>query len=123
MVNPIRLLLGILLSIVLWSVALVPLSAEAAQIRPLADRVVVEHVDKPSSGGIIIPETPKGKAREGLVVAVGRGRCSESRACIPLEVEVGDIVLFGKYSGTEVNIDGEELLILREDDILAIVEK
>ena len=121
MVNPIRLLPGILLSFVLWTLALVPVSAEAAQIRPLADKVIVERVDKRRSGGIIIPESAKDKAREGLVVGVGPGRNTESDVRIPVDVRVGDVVLFGKYSGTEVNIDGEEFLIMRESDILAIV--
>ncbi len=94
-------------------------------IRPLQDRVLVKRVEEEekTKGGIIIPDTAKEKPIEGKVVAVGNGKVSEDGSVRPLEVKAGDRVLFGKYSGTEVKIDGEEHLILREDDILGIVEK
>ena len=94
------------------------------KIKPLADRVLVKRIDEEEEqkvGGIIIPDTAKEKPQEGEIVAVGPGR-TEDGDRIPLEVEVGDKVLIGKYSGTEVKLDGEEHLILREEDILAIVE-
>ena len=93
-------------------------------IKPLADRVLVRRLDEEEEqkvGGIIIPDTAKEKPQEGEIVAVGPGR-TEDGDRIPLEVEVGDKVLSGKYSGTEVKIEGEDYLIMREDDILAIVE-
>ena len=94
-------------------------------IRPLQDRVLVKRVEEEekTKGGIIIPDTAKEKPIEGKVVAVGNGKVSEDGSVRPLEVKAGDRVLFGKYSGTEVKIDGEEHLILREDDILGIVTK
>ena len=94
------------------------------KIKPLADRVLVKRIDEEEEqkvGGIIIPDTAKEKPQEGEIVAVGPGR-TEDGDRIPLEVEVGDKVLIGKYSGTEVKIEGEDYLIMREDDILAIVE-
>ena len=94
-------------------------------IKPLADRVVVKPVEEQEvkQGSIIIPDTAKEKPMQGTIVAVGPGKISESGAKIEMSVKVGDQVLYGKYSGTEVKINGEEHLILREDDILAIVEK
>jgi chaperonin GroES len=94
-------------------------------IRPLQDRVLVKRVqeEEKTKGGIIIPDTAKEKPIEGKVVAVGNGKVLEDGKVRPLEVKAGDRVLFGKYSGTEVKIDGEEHLILREDDILGIVTK
>ncbi|MCZ7687219.1 MAG: co-chaperone GroES [Sandaracinaceae bacterium] len=93
-------------------------------IRPLHDRVLVQRVkeDEKTKGGIIIPDTAKEKPIEGKVVAVGNGKVLEDGSVRKLEVKKGDRILFGKYSGTEVKIDGEEHLILREDDILGIVE-
>lgn len=93
-------------------------------IRPLHDRVLVQRVkeEEKTKGGIIIPDTAKEKPIEGKVVAVGNGKILEDGSVRKLEVKKGDRVLFGKYSGTEVKIDGEEHLILREDDILGIVE-
>jgi chaperonin GroES len=93
-------------------------------IRPLHDRVLVQRVkeEEKTKGGIIIPDTAKEKPIEGKVVAVGNGKILEDGSVRKLEVKKGDRVLFGKYSGTEVKIDGEESLILREDDILGIVE-
>lgn len=93
-------------------------------IRPLHDRVLVKRVkeEEKTKGGIIIPDTAKEKPIEAKVVAVGNGRVLENGEVRPLAVKKGDLVLFGKYGGTEVKIDGEEHLILREDDILGIIE-
>ncbi len=93
------------------------------KIKPLADRVVVKPAppEEKVQGGIIIPDTAKEKPQKGEVVAVGPGKVSDSGEKIPLEVKVGDNVLYGKYSGTEVTIDNEEYLIIRESDILAII--
>lgn len=93
-------------------------------IRPLHDRVVVKRVEEEqkTKGGIIIPDTAKEKPAEGKVVAVGNGRVQEDGKVRALDVKVGDRVLFGKYSGTEVKVDGEELIIMREDDILCVIE-
>ena len=95
------------------------------KFRPLHDRVVVQRVDaeEKSKGGIIIPDTAKEKPQEGKVVAVGPGGRDEAGKLTPLDVKVGDRVLLGKYSGTEVKLDGEEALILREDDIVGVIEK
>ena len=95
------------------------------KIRPLQDRVIVKRVEEEqkSRGGIIIPDTAKEKPQEGKVVAVGKGKVNEDGKVTPLDVKVNDRVLFGKYSGTEINIDGEEHLIMREDDILGVIEK
>jgi chaperonin GroES len=94
------------------------------KIRPLQDRVIIKRIEEEekSKGGIIIPDTAKEKPQEGKVVGVGKGKSDENGKLIPLEVKVNDRVLFGKYSGTEINIDGEEHLILREEDILGIIE-
>jgi len=94
------------------------------KVKPLHDRVIVKRVDEEekTKGGIIIPDTAKEKPVEGEVVAVGDGKVSDDGKKIPLEVKAGDKVLFGKYAGTEIQIDGEENLIMREDDIIAIVE-
>lgn len=94
------------------------------KIRPLQDRVIVKRIneEEKSKGGIIIPDTAKEKPQEGRVVAVGKGKLNEDGKLIPLDVKVKDRVLFGKYSGTDVNIDGEEHLIMREEDILGVVE-
>jgi len=94
-------------------------------IKPLADRIVIkplEAQDK-TKGGIVLPDTAKEKPQEGKVVAVGKGRVLENGKIEPLEVKVGDIVLYSKYSGTEITKDGEEYLIVKEEDILAIVNK
>src|SRR5512145_2736944 len=95
------------------------------KIRPLQDRVIVKRVkeEEKTKGGIIIPDTAKEKPVEGEVVAVGNGKVQEDGKVRALDVKAGDRVLFGKYSGTEVKIDGEEHLILREDDILGVIEK
>ena len=93
------------------------------KIRPLADRVVVKRTkeEEKTKGGIIIPDTAKEKPIEGIVVAVGSGKALKDGKVRPLDVKQGDKVLFGKYSGTEVKLEGEEHMILREDDILAVL--
>ncbi len=95
------------------------------KIRPLQDRVIVKRIEEEekSKGGIIIPDTAKEKPQEGRVIAVGKGKVDENGKTIPMDVKVNDRVLFGKYSGTEINIDDEEHLIMREEDILGVVEK
>ena len=94
------------------------------KVRPLHDRVIVKRVEEEAKtkGGIIIPDTAKEKPIEGKVVAVGKGKILENGNQQPLEVKKGDKILFGKYAGTEINIEGDEHLIMREDDIIAIVE-
>ncbi len=95
------------------------------KIRPLQDRVIVKRVEEEekSKGGIIIPDTAKEKPQEGKVVAVGKGKVGDDGKITPLDVKVNDRILFGKYSGTEINFDGEEHLIMREEDILGVIEK
>jgi chaperonin GroES len=95
------------------------------EIIPLGDRVVIKplEAEEKSKGGIVLPDTAKEKPQEGKVIAVGKGRITEEGKTIPLEVKVGDRVLYGKYSGTEITTkEGEELLIMREEDILAIIK-
>ena len=94
------------------------------KFRPLHDRVVVRRVEQEekTAGGIIIPDTAKEKPMEGEIIAVGPGGRDESGKLIPLDVKPGDRILFGKWSGTEVKIDGEELLIMKESDIMGIIE-
>jgi chaperonin GroES len=94
------------------------------QIRPLHDRIIVKRLEEEerTKGGIIIPDTAKEKPIEGKVIAVGDGKTKEDGKKIPMEIKRGDRVLFAKYAGTEVKIDGEEHLMMREDDILAIIE-
>lgn len=94
------------------------------KVRPLHDRVIVKRMkeEEKTKGGIIIPDTAKEKPVEGKVIAVGDGKLNDEGKKIPLEVKAGDKILFGKYAGTEIQIDGEEHLIMREDDIIAIVE-
>ena len=93
------------------------------KIRPLHDRVVVRRLEEKEvlKGGIVIPDTAKEKPQEGEVLAVGNGKILDNGTKVPMEVKVGDRILFGKYSGSEVKIDGEELLIMREDDILGVL--
>jgi len=95
------------------------------KIRPLGDRVVIEplEAEEKTKGGIILPDTAKEKPQEGKVVAVGKGKMNDKGELVPLEVKVGDKVLYGKYAGTEVTVDDKQYIILREDDILAIVEE
>jgi chaperonin GroES len=94
------------------------------KIKPLQDRLVIKRLEEEekTKGGIIIPDSAKEKPQEGRVVAVGDGKTLESGKKAPLTVKPGDKILFGKYSGTEIKIDGEEHLIMREDDVLGIVE-
>ena len=94
------------------------------KIQPLGDRVVIEVLEakEKTKGGIVLPETAKEKPQEGKVVAVGKGKVTDDGKVVSLEVKVGDKVLYGKYSGTEVNIDEKEYLIVKEEDILAIVK-
>jgi chaperonin GroES len=94
------------------------------KIRPLQDRILVKRIDEEekTKGGIIIPDTAKEKPMEGKVIAVGKGKVDDDGKAHPLDVKKGDRVLFSKYSGTEVNIEGEEHLIIREDDVLGVVE-
>jgi chaperonin GroES len=95
------------------------------KIRPLQDRVIVKRVEEEekTKGGIIIPDSAKEKPAEGKVIAVGKGKIGEDGKLQPLDVKVGDRILFSKYAGTEVKVDGEENLIMREDDILGVIEK
>lgn len=95
------------------------------KIKPLQDRILVKRTkeEEKTEGGIIIPDTAKEKPIEGKVVAVGKGKVSEDGKIIPLDVKKGDRILFGKYAGTEVKIEGEEHLIMREDDVLGVIEK
>ena len=95
------------------------------KFRPLHDRVVVKRIDaeEKTAGGIIIPDTAKEKPQEGEVVALGPGARNERGELVPLDLKVGDRILFGKWSGTEVKIDGEDLLIMKESDILGVIDK
>jgi chaperonin GroES len=94
------------------------------KLKPLNDRIVVKRTveEEKTAGGIIIPDTAKEKPIQGEVLAVGTGKLMEDGSRRPLDLKAGDMVLFGKYAGTDIKIDGEELLIMREDDILAVVE-
>ena len=94
------------------------------KIRPLQDRIIVKRIDEEETtkGGIIIPDTAKEKPQEAKVIAVGKGKVKEDGTVLPLDVKKGDRVLFSKYSGTEINIEGEEHLIIREDDVLGVCE-
>jgi chaperonin GroES len=95
------------------------------KIRPLHDRVVVKRIEEKETvqGGIIIPDTAKEKPQEGEVVAVGQGKRMEDGKLVPLDVKAGDRILFGKYSGSEIKLEGEEFLIIREDEILGVIEE
>jgi chaperonin GroES len=92
-------------------------------VRPLNDRLLIRRIEEKETvkGGIIIPDTAKEKPQEGEVIAVGNGKILENGTKVPMDVKAGDKVLFGKYSGTDIKIDGQEYLILREDEVLAIV--
>ena len=94
------------------------------KLRPLQDRILVQRVEEESKtkGGIIIPDTAKEKPAEGKVIAAGNGKVGEDVKRVALEVKIGDLILFGKYSGTEVKIEGEEYLIMREDDVLGVID-
>ncbi len=93
-------------------------------LRPLHDRIIVRRLEEENktAGGIFIPETAKEKPQKGEVIAVGKGKKAENGKVTPIDVKVGDKVLFGKYAGTEIKIDGQEYLIMREDDILGVME-
>ncbi len=93
-------------------------------LRPLSDRILVERIqeDEKTKGGIIIPDTAKEKPAEGKIVATGNGRMGEDGKLLPMDVKVGDRVLFSKYGGTDVKIDGTDYLIMRQDDILGVIE-
>ena len=93
-------------------------------VKPLGDRILVKRVEEEekTQGGIIIPDSAKEKPIQGIVIAVGKGKVGDDGKVIPMEVKEGDKILFGKYAGTEIKIDGEEKLIMREDDVLAIIE-
>ncbi len=95
------------------------------QIRPLYDRLVVRRLEAKETvqGGIIIPDSAKEKPQEGEIVAAGNGKRQEDGSIVPLQVKAGDRILFGKYSGNDIKIDGEEYLILREDEVLAVIEE
>jgi chaperonin GroES len=93
-------------------------------IRPLHDRIIVERLEEETktAGGIIIPDTAKEKPQQGKVIAAGKGKKTEDGKVLPLDVKVGDKILFGKYSGTEIKIEGKEFLMMREDDVLGVIE-
>ena len=94
------------------------------KMRPLHDRVIVKRLDeeRTSPGGIVIPDTAAEKPMQGKIVAVGKGKILEDGKVRPLDVKVGDKILFGKYSGNEVKVDGEELVVMREEDVMAVIE-
>ena len=95
------------------------------KLRPLADRVVVEPIEKEETfagGELVLPDTAKEKPQQGKVLAVGAGKMDDDGKCLPMDVSVGDTILFAKYAGTEIKVEGETMLILKESDILAIVE-
>ena len=96
----------------------------AVKVRPLHDRLIIERIEETEQmvGGIIIPDTAKEKPQQGKVIAVGKGKVKDDGTISPLDVQAGDKVLFGKYSGQEIKLDGEEFLIMREDEILGVVE-
>ena len=93
-------------------------------IRPLHDRIIVERLEEETktAGGIIIPDTAKEKPQQGKVIAVGKGKRTEDGKLLPLDVKVGDKILFGKYAGTEIKIEGKEFLMMREEDVLGVIE-
>lgn len=93
-------------------------------IRPLHDRIIVERLEEETrtAGGLIIPDTAKEKPQQGLVIAVGKGKKTDDGKILPLDVKTGDKILFGKYAGTEIKIDGKEFLMMREDDVLGVIE-
>src|SRR5262245_39249710 len=96
------------------------------KIRPLQDRVIVKRLEEEAEktkGGIIIPDTAKEKPQQGKVIAVGKGKVNDDGKVVPLDVKVGDTILFGKYSGSEIKLDGEEHLLMREEDMLGVVER
>ena len=96
----------------------------AVKVRPLHDRIIVERIEEGEQqvGGIIIPDTAKEKPQQGKVIAVGNGKIKDDGTVTPLDVKTGDTVLFGKYSGQEIKLEGDEFLIMREDEILGVIE-
>ena len=94
------------------------------KIRPLHDRILIERLEEKEEkrGGIIIPDTAKEKPQQGKVIAAGNGKVKDDGKRLPLDVKAGDLILFGKYSGQEIKLDGEEFLIMREDEVLAVLE-
>jgi chaperonin GroES len=94
------------------------------KVRPLHDRILIKRIEEKESikGGIIIPDSAKEKPQEGEVIAVGKGKKTEDGKLIPLDVQAGDRILFGKYSGTEIKLDDQEFLIVREDEVLGVLE-
>ena len=98
--------------------------SETTNLRPLHDRIIVERLaeDEKTKGGIIIPDSAKEKPQKGKVVAVGKGKVAEDGSVRPLDLKAGDTILFGKYAGTEIKIENDERLIMREDDVLAVIE-
>jgi chaperonin GroES len=103
---------------------LMRMECPAMKIRPLHDRVIVKRLeeDRTSPGGIAIPDTAAAKPIRGKIVAVGKGKILGNGHVLPCDLEVGDRILFGKYSGTEVRVEGEELMVMREEDVLAVIE-
>lgn len=101
-----------------------PATATKTKVRPLHDRIIVQRIEEGEQkvGGIIIPDTAKEKPQQGKVIAVGAGKADKDGKRIPLDVKSGDTILFGKYSGQEIKIEGEEYLIMREDEVLGVVE-
>ena len=99
-------------------------TATAVKIRPLHDRVIVQRLEEGEQkvGGIIIPDTAKEKPQQGKIIAAGNGKSKDDGKRVPLDVKAGDTILFGKYSGQEIKLDGEEYLIMREDEVLAVLE-
>src|SRR5215217_7701679 len=98
--------------------------AQSMNVRPLHDRIIVQRIEEGEQkvGGIIIPDTAKEKPQQGKVIAAGQGKAKDDGKRIPLDVKSGDLILFGKYSGQEIKLEGEEYLIMREDEVLAIIE-
>jgi chaperonin GroES len=94
------------------------------KLRPLQDRIIVKRLEEETmtAGGILIPDTAKEKPQRGEIVAVGKGKLTEDGKVLPIDVKVGDKVLFGKYAGTEIKMEGQDYLIMREDDILGVIE-
>jgi chaperonin GroES len=107
-----------------WNGHILSLEEAGMKIRPLHDRILVKRLEEQETkkGGIIIPDTAKEKPQEGKVIAVGNGKVNDDGKKIPLDVKAGDRILFGKYSGSEVKVEDEEYLILREEDVLGIIE-
>jgi chaperonin GroES len=95
------------------------------KVRPLHDRIIIERIDEGEQkvGGIIIPDTAKEKPQQGKVIAVGKGRIEKDGKITPLDVKAGDTILFGKYAGQEIKLDGNEFLIIREEEVLGVIEK